>query len=78
MKNVDWKDVLNRAGKTFAQAAMSCLIASLSGVNFTTGAKSDTFWIGLALSAMAAGLSAVWNGIVQPLITAANSTTDSQ
>ena len=66
---VNWKDVLTRALKTFAQAAASCLIASLSGVDFTAGGKAETFWIGLILSACAAGISAAWNGILQPIFT---------
>ena len=68
MKNVNWKDVLVRAGKTFIQTATSYLIASLGGVNFFDGDKSETFWVGLVLSAGAAGLSAVWNGVIAPLI----------
>lgn len=35
MKNINWKDVLVRAGKTFVQTAVSYLIANLSGVNFS-------------------------------------------
>ena len=67
MALVNWKDVWVRSLKTFAQAAFSCLIASLSGVNFTAGTKNETFWVGLGLAACAAGLSAVWNGILQPI-----------
>ena len=70
MTNINWKDVLIRALKTFVQAAASCLIASLSGVDFTAGGKAQTFWIGLVLSACAAGISAAWNGILQPVLTA--------
>lgn len=66
MKNVDWKDVLIRALKTFFQTAGSVFVAALSGVNFADK-KSDMFWIGLAMSAGAAGLSAVWNGVLSPL-----------
>lgn len=67
MKNINWKDVLVRAGKTFVQTAVSYLIANLSGVNFFNGDQSETFWIGLALSAGAAGVSAAWNGVIAPL-----------
>lgn len=56
-----------RAGKTFVQTALSYLIANVSGVNFFDGNQSETFWVGLFLSAGAAGLSAVWNGVIQPL-----------
>ena len=67
MKNIDWRDVGIRAGKTFIQTALSFLIATVSGVDFFEGDKSETFWVGLFLSAGAAGLSAVWNGVLQPL-----------
>lgn len=68
MKKIDWKDVFIRAGKTFLQTAGAYLIANLTGVDFFDGERGQTFWIGLALSAGAAGLSAVWNGVVSPLI----------
>ena len=67
MAKIDWKDVAIRAGKTFVQTALSYVIAAVSGVNFFEGDKSETFWVGLILSAGAAGLSAVWNGVLQPL-----------
>lgn len=64
---VDWKDVLIRAVKTFLQTAVSYLIAALGGVDFFGGNLGETFWIGLALSTGAAGLSAAWNGVIQPI-----------
>ena len=64
---VDWKDVLIRAVKTFLQTAVSYLIAALGGVDFFGGDLGETFWIGLALSTGAAGLSAAWNGVIQPI-----------
>ena len=67
MAKIDWKDVAIRAGKTFVQTALSYVIAAVSGVNFFEGDKSETFWVGLILSAGAAGLSAVWNGVLRPL-----------
>lgn len=68
MKNVNWKDVFDRAFKTFIQAALSYLITALAGVNFCDGSTTEAFWIGLGISALAAGLSAMWNGVIQPLI----------
>ncbi len=56
MKNADWKDVWLRAFKIFLQAAVSCFAAGFSGVNFMIGDQAS-----LAVSADAAGLSAVWN-----------------
>ncbi len=67
MKKIDWKDVATRALKTFVQSAGAYLIASLSGVDFFGGDMTATFWLGLALSAGAAGLSAVWNGVLAPI-----------
>ena len=65
----NWKDVFVRALKTFVETALSFLIAALSGIDFT-GDHTTTFWVGIALSAGAAGLSAVWNGVIQPIFTA--------
>lgn len=68
MTNVNLKDVGIRAVKTFVQTALSYLIANLSGVDFFGGELGETFWVGLALSAGAAGLSAVWNGVLGPMV----------
>ena len=57
------KDIALRALKTFWQSAIAYLVASLSqGV--------DLFEVevigGLIIGAIAAGISASWNGVVQP------------
>ncbi|MBO2516058.1 MAG: hypothetical protein CW338_02105 [Clostridiales bacterium] len=57
-----WKDILVRAGKTFAQTALGCLIAGLSGADIFSA--DGAFWKGLLLSSLAAGLSAAWNSAV--------------
>lgn len=59
------KDVAIRALKTFWQSAIAYLVASLSqGI--------DLFEIevigGLLIGAVAAGISASWNGAVQPML----------
>ncbi len=59
------KDVAIRAIKTFWQSAIAYLVASLSqGV--------DLFEVevigGLIIGAVAAGISASWNGAVQPVL----------
>lgn len=61
---MNWKDIFSRAGKTFVQAAGSYLIANLAGINFFA-TQAENFWLGLALSAGAAGLSAAWNIILE-------------
>ena len=59
------KDIIVRALKTFFQSAIAYLVASLSqGV--------DLFEVevigGLLIGALAAGISASWNGAVQPVL----------
>ena len=57
------KDVAVRALKTFWQSAIAYLVASLStGVDLFEGEVIG----GLLIGALAAGLSASWNGVVQP------------
>ncbi len=62
------KDVLIRALKTFIQAFVSIAIAQLAGVNFIEGENLMNVLIGIAVSAGAAGVSAVWNGVLSPLL----------
>lgn len=56
-------DVLIRALKTFIQSSIAYLVASL-------GQGIDLFEVevvgGLLIGALAAGISASWNGVVQP------------
>lgn len=66
MKRVDWKDVTIRAAKTFAQTAAAAFLAGMEGVDLF--AAQYSFWGALALSASAAGVSAVWNGLIEPVI----------
>ncbi len=67
-KKIDWKDVGIRALKTFVQSAVSIAIAQLAGVDFIEGENLDKVLISIAISAGAAGISAVWNGVISPLI----------
>ena len=64
---IDWKDVLVRSLKTFGETAFSCLIASLSGFNFGQD-NAEKVLLSLGLSACAAGVAAVWNGIIVPIL----------
>lgn len=66
MKNVNWKDVLIRSVKTFAETAFAFLVAELAGVEVFAVDKG--VWISLGLSAVAAGVAAVWNGVIEPVL----------
>ncbi len=57
------KDIAIRALKTFWQSAIAYLVAALStGVDLFEGEVVS----GLLIGALAAGISASWNGVVQP------------
>lgn len=57
------KDIAIRALKTFWQSAIAYLVAALStGVDLFEGEVIS----GLIIGALAAGISASWNGVVQP------------
>ena len=64
--NANTKDILIRALKTFVQTAGAYLIANLSGVDFFADDVGKAFWVGMMLSAGAAGISAAWNAIMSP------------
>ena len=66
MKNINWKDVLIRSAKTFAETAFTFLVAEMAGVELF--ASDKTVWISLCLSAGAAGCAAVWNGVIEPIL----------
>ena len=58
------KDIAIRSLKTFWQSAIAYLVASLGtqGIDLFEGEVIG----GLLIGALAAGLSASWNGVVQP------------
>lgn len=61
------KNVLERAFKTFAEAFIAYVVAHIAvGDLFTDGGTKVL--LALLVSAGAAGLSAVWNGVIQPLL----------
>lgn len=68
---MDWKDIWERAGKTFVQAFFCVLIPELCGM-LQLGFPTDwpTMWAILApviCAALAAGISAAWNIILEAL-----------
>lgn len=57
------KDIAIRALKTFWQSSIAYLVASLAqGVDLFEGEVIG----GLLIGALAAGISASWNGVIQP------------
>ena len=59
------KDISIRALKTFWQSAIAYLVASLSqGVDLFEAEVIG----GLLIGALAAGISASWNGAIQPVL----------
>ena len=66
MKNVNWKDVAIRAIKTFAEAFIAFLGAELAGVDMF--AMKKDMWAAVGISAASAGISAVWNGMIEPVL----------
>ena len=64
--SMNWRDVLIRSVKTFAETAFTFLVAEMAGVELFAADKG--MWISLALSAGAAGAAAVWNGVIEPLL----------
>ena len=64
--NVNWKDVAIRAIKTFAEAFLAFLGAELTGMDIF--AMDKDVWCAVGISAAAAGISAVWNGVVEPML----------
>lgn len=74
--SIDMKDVFLRALKTFIQAGGSYFIAAMTGVDFFNGNIDKTILVGVAVSAGAAGLSAVWNTVINPILTLPDRTDD--
>ena len=59
------KDVAIRALKTFWQSAVAYLVATLSTQGIEVLEREGVIG-GLLIGAVAAGISASWNGVVQP------------
>ena len=66
------KDVLIRATKTFWQAVVAYFATSfgtqIAGVDVLDFDALKNVAIGLIVGAVAAGLSASWNGVIQPAL----------
>ena len=64
----DWKNVCERAVKTFVEAFIPALTAALAGADLTDMDTLPRVLVALAISAAATGISAVWNGVIEPLL----------
>lgn len=66
MKNVNWKDVAVRAAKTFVEGVVAFATMELAGMDLFSIDKG--MWAAVGVSAVAAGISAVWNGMIEPVV----------
>lgn len=60
----DWKDVAIRAAKTFAQSFIGSLVTLFANGDAPGSAMTKT----AIISALAAAISAVWNGVINPAL----------
>lgn len=61
------KDVAMRAFKTFWQSGIAYIVATLSTQGVEVFEREGVF-CGLLIGALAAGISASWNAVVQPML----------
>ena len=63
---VDWKDVAIRSVKTFIEAVVAFFLTELAGVDiFATG---EDMWVSIVVAGVAAGVAAVYNGVIKPML----------
>ena len=58
------KDGAIRALKTFVQSSIAYLVAAIGAVDVFDKGVGE----GLLIGALAAGISASWNGVIQPML----------
>jgi hypothetical protein len=61
------KDVAMRALKTFWQSGIAYIVATLSTQGVEVFERDGVIY-GLLIGALAAGISASWNGVAQPML----------
>lgn len=70
MKKIDWKAVIKRAGMTFVEGFTGSIIANLTVLQVLI--EDKTGWemtaVSVVVGAIAAGVSAVWNTVITPLL----------
>ncbi len=62
------KDIAIRAAKTFWQAAVGYALTAITTAGITDLNAAKAIIGGIIASAIAAGASAAWNGVVTPII----------
>lgn len=71
---INWKNVIERSGKTFVEGFIGSLVANLTV--FQDVYAEDGMWemalVSVGIGAIAAGISAVWNGVLEPLFDITN------
>lgn len=67
---IDWKAVIKRAGMTFVEGFTGSIVANITLLQVIV--EDKTGWemavISLVVGAIAAGVSAVWNTVLSPLL----------
>lgn len=64
---INWKDVAIRSIKTFIEVFVTFIMAEIADVEIFAVDKRT--WCILGISGVAAGVAAVWNGVISPLLT---------
>lgn len=68
-KKYNWKDIGNRAIKTFIQAFIASVGANLTVLSEAIGNDNlKGVIISIGIGAVAAGVSAVWNIVISPMV----------
>lgn len=68
MNKAKIKDMLIRAAKTFWQAAIGYALTAIAASGITDISTAKAVIGGVIASAIAAGASAVWNGVISPMM----------
>lgn len=69
MNKINWADVIVRAVKTFWQAALAYILADVTVLQeaLTSWDAGKRLLVTLGVGAVAAGFSAVYNGVIKPI-----------
>lgn len=68
-KNYNWSDIGKRALKTFAQAFIASIGANITVLSEAlNGDTFKTVAVSVGVAAVAAGVSAVWNIVLSPMV----------